>query len=181
MVGKRETGIPKFQSLEEEREYWEARGSLAEGHKGRVNRPKSGQKRSSFLAVRLTGEELTRLRDMAVRQGLGPSTFARLVLLSAIESQNQTKAVTLDQLIGLFEGILPNEVKEKGRTLFKNVALGDPNNPSMLIVDGKQQKEFEKFTVLCLKTILASMGIRLIVPESKTYEKVRELVTENPS
>ena len=77
--------IPDFKTLEEEREYWEARGPLAEGYRGRVSKPKAGQKRSSFLSVRLTGEELTRLRDIAAKQGLGPSTFARLVLTSAIE------------------------------------------------------------------------------------------------
>ena len=78
-------GIPEFQSLEEERKYWEGRGALAEGHKGSLNKPRPGQKRSSFLAVRLTGEELTRLRDIAEKQGMGPSTFARVVLTTAIE------------------------------------------------------------------------------------------------
>ncbi|MFH0913953.1 MAG: hypothetical protein V1849_01520 [Chloroflexota bacterium] len=85
MRGKRSTGIPKFQSREEEREYWEARGPLAEGHKGRLNKPKPGQLRSSFLTVRLTGEELTRLRDAAAAVRMGPSTYARLILLSASE------------------------------------------------------------------------------------------------
>ena len=75
--------IPKFQSLDEEKEYWEARGPLALGHKGRINNP--DQKRSSFLSVRLTDEELTQLRDIAAKQGLGPSTFARLILTSVIK------------------------------------------------------------------------------------------------
>ena len=85
MKSSEKNGIPEFKSLEEEKEYWEARGPLAEGHKGTVNRPKSRQKRSSFLAVRLTGEELTRLRDVAAGQGLGPSTYARMILTSALE------------------------------------------------------------------------------------------------
>jgi len=88
MNRKSETKIPEFKSLDEEREYWEARGPLAEGHKGRINRPKPGQKRSSFLSIRLTGEELTQLRDMAVEFGIGPSTYARQVLKLAIEQKN---------------------------------------------------------------------------------------------
>ncbi|MBA7660932.1 hypothetical protein ES703_68938 [subsurface metagenome] len=85
---KGETKIPEFKSLEEEREYWEAHGPLAKGHKGRIHRPKPNQKRSSFLSIRLTGEELTRLRDMAAKLGTGPSTYARQVLKLAIEQEN---------------------------------------------------------------------------------------------
>ena len=98
MKGEEDTGIPQFSSLEEEKAYWEARGPLAEGRRGRTNRPGPSQRRSSFLAVRLTGEELTRLRDIAANQGIGTSTFARLVLTSVIEheakllgSQNRAK------------------------------------------------------------------------------------------
>ncbi len=88
MNKKTKTKIPEFKSLDEEREYWEARGPLAEGHKGRINRPKPGQKRSSFLSIRLTGEELTQLRDMAAEFGMGPSTYVRQVLKLAIEQKN---------------------------------------------------------------------------------------------
>ncbi len=79
--------IPEFQSLEEEKKYWEARGPLAEGRKGRINRTKVGQKRSSFLVVRLTGEELTRLRDKAATYGIGPSTFARILLTLGVNRE----------------------------------------------------------------------------------------------
>jgi len=88
MKGKRNIKIPEFESLDEEREYWEARGPLAEGYEGRAHKPQPGQKRSSFLSVRLTGSELTELRDMAARFGLGPSTYARYILALAIEQKN---------------------------------------------------------------------------------------------
>lgn len=83
---KREKGvIPEFKSLEEEKAYWEARGPLAEGHKGKINKPRPQQKRSSFLSVRLTGEELTQLRDMASSFGIGPSTYTRQLIRLTIE------------------------------------------------------------------------------------------------
>ena len=88
MNRRKETKIPEFQSLDEERAYWEAHGPLAEGHKGRISRPKPGQKRSSFLSIRVTGEELTQLRDMAAKFGMGPSTYVRQVLRLAIEQKN---------------------------------------------------------------------------------------------
>ncbi len=89
MNRKSETKIPEFKSLDEEREYWEARGPLAEEHKGRINKPKPEQKRSSFLSIRLTGEELTQLRDMAAKFGVGPSTYVRQVLKLAVEQKNR--------------------------------------------------------------------------------------------
>ena len=89
---KKDTGIPEFKSLEEEREYWEARGPLAEGHRGTIHRPKPGEKHSSFLAVRMTGEEIDRLREAAARYGVGTSTFARIILRYVIENQSQTPA-----------------------------------------------------------------------------------------
>src|SRR3989304_9780388 len=114
MKAMKNARIPEFKTLEEEREYWEARGPLGEGKKGRVNRPSPGQKRSSFLAVRLTGEELTRLRDIAAKQGLGPSTFARLVLASAIEHESKLpKLITLDELRDAVARNLPQSVREK--------------------------------------------------------------------
>lgn len=85
MKDKKDTKIPAFQSLEEEREYWESQGPLAEGYKARINKSQLGQKLSSFLSVRLGGEELTLLRDMAAKVGLPPSTYARLAIMSMVQ------------------------------------------------------------------------------------------------
>jgi hypothetical protein len=49
-----------------------------------------GQKRASFLNIRLTGQELTQLRDIAGKFGVGPSTYARHVLKTRI-NQEQVK------------------------------------------------------------------------------------------
>jgi len=82
---KKENKPPEFQSLEEEKEYWEARGPLAEGRKGRINKPQSDQKRSSFLSVRLTGEEITALRDVAAIFYTTPSELARGAILDSVK------------------------------------------------------------------------------------------------
>jgi hypothetical protein len=105
MVNKRKNGIPTFQSLEEEKEYWEARGPFAKGRKGKINKPVAKDKRSSFLAVRLSGAELTRLRDVAAKEGLGSSTFARKVLLEAI-GRGEARAVTREELERVLEAAL---------------------------------------------------------------------------
>jgi len=46
MKKKRYSDIPEFKSLEEEKEYWEARGPLADGHRGTWNKPKLNKKRN---------------------------------------------------------------------------------------------------------------------------------------
>jgi hypothetical protein len=90
MVRKMESGVPEFQSLEEEREYWEARGPLAEGHKGKFHIQEPCQKRNSFLSIRLTGDEIGQLRDVADKMGVSPSTLARFGIKQVIEQFSVT-------------------------------------------------------------------------------------------
>ncbi len=85
MERKEDNRLPEFQSLEEEKEYWEARGPLAEGRKGRINKPKANQQRSSFLSVRLTGEEITGLREVAAIFYTKPSELARGAILDSVK------------------------------------------------------------------------------------------------
>ncbi len=107
MVIKRKDELPTFKSLEEEKEYWEAQGPFAKGRRARFNKPVPKEKRSSFLAVRLSGEELTRLRDVAAKEGIGSSTFARKVLLEAIERGGKTpRAMTKKELTKILESAL---------------------------------------------------------------------------
>lgn len=180
MKGKRDVGIPEFQSLEEEREYWEARGPLAEGHEGKINKPRPRQKRSSFLAVRLTGEELTRVRDIAAKQGLGPSTFARLVLTEAIERKGSLpKAITSDELMSTLADNLSQADKDQFESFLKDIAIGDPDNPALLIFSG-QRRTWEEYTALFLQRLLALLGVKVITPKNENYEKVRKIVKHEP-
>lgn len=177
MKATKDTGIPEFGSPEEEREYWEAQGPLAGGRKGRINKPRPGQRRSSFLAVRLTGEELARLRDIAAQQGLGPSTFARLLLTSAISGARiSPRVVTVEQFKGMLEQNLPRSVKEKVEGLTKATAIGDPDSPSLLIMDASQMKTAEELFRSLLRALLATVGVQVVTPEDENYEKRRSAV-----
>lgn len=77
--------VPKFSNVQEEDEYWKTHSPLDEGYEGEIQENK--QKRSSFLSVRLTGEELSKLRGIAVEAGMSPSTFARKLILDAIKAR----------------------------------------------------------------------------------------------
>lgn len=178
MEREKDATIPKFASLEEEREYWESRGPLAEAHKATVNRPRPRQKRSSFLAVRFTGEELTRLRDTAAQLGLGPSTFARLVLISALENPERwRKLVTLDQIKERLESNLTQDTKDLIARFATTTTIGDANSPSLLLMDATQMKQAEELALPILRVLLATAGVQLITPEDENYEKVRDAAT----
>lgn len=81
---KNQYPVPKFSSLEEEDKFWQTHSPLTEGYRGRAQ--KKQQNRASFLSIRLTGEELAHLREEATKYGLGPSTYARLILLKGMET-----------------------------------------------------------------------------------------------
>jgi hypothetical protein len=83
---KTEYTIPKFKTLEEEDTFWKTHSPLNEGFKGKIQKTK--QKRSSFLSVRFTGEEISRLRELAIEYGLSISSLARLILVQHIGSKS---------------------------------------------------------------------------------------------
>jgi hypothetical protein len=172
---KREaTKIPEFQSLEEEREYWESRGPLAEERKGRIDKPKPRQKRSSFLAVRLTGEELMRLRDIAAKRGIGPSTFARLVLMSVIEDQSKlSKHITLDKLKDALEANLPPLLQEKAEAIAKAISIGDP--PYLLEINKVTREELQEFFLQFISSFLAIAGVEVGTSENAKTEGTKPL------
>ena len=78
---------PNFVSAEEEAQYWDKHSPLAEGYEGTAQQ--KGQKRSSYLALRLSGEELKQLRDAAQRAGIGPTTLARKLILDGLKAERQ--------------------------------------------------------------------------------------------
>jgi|WetSurMetagenome_2_1015567.scaffolds.fasta_scaffold165757_2 hypothetical protein len=169
--------MPEFTSLEEEKAYWEARGPLAAGRKGRLNKPKAGQKKSSFLAVRLTGEELTRLRTIAANQGIGPSTFARLVLSRAIENAGrQPRSVTVDELKNTLANTLPQSVREKAEAFDKEMTIDDPENPSLVIIDANQKKAIKEFAVSWLAAVFAIANVQMVTPRDVEYGSIKSAV-----
>jgi len=76
---------PSFTSAEEEAAYWEKHGPLTEGYKGTVQH--NQQKRSSYLALRLSGEELEQLRDAAQQASIGPTVLARNLILEGLKAE----------------------------------------------------------------------------------------------
>lgn len=85
MCAREQYPNPIFASVEEEEEYWERHSPLAEGYEGTVEQKR--QPRSSYLALRLSGEELKQLRDAAQKAGIGPTTLARKLILEGLKAE----------------------------------------------------------------------------------------------
>jgi predicted DNA binding CopG/RHH family protein len=94
---------PRFGSITEEDEYWAKHSPLDDGYSGEIQKEK--QKRSSFLTIRLTGEELTQLRDIASSKGVGPSTFIRTLIKDALTPRERAE-LSLSESSQRFQSIV---------------------------------------------------------------------------
>ena len=175
MNAQKDSGVPEFKSVEEEREYWEARGPLAKGHRSELNKPDSSIQRSSFLSVRLSGKELTAWRNLAVHCGTGPSTLARNLIIAFLEQADKAaqlkgpdngQALTLEQACSYLMQNLPSAYSNQMENLLKSTLVGGTNNPQLLFMDSNQLNEFLRLSVTLLAKMFELMNpnVRVVVP-----------------
>jgi hypothetical protein len=168
---KKEEEIPEFNSLEEERKYWEERAKTP--GKWTENKP---QRRSSFLAVRLNGEEITRLRDAASKQGMSPSSYARHILTKTIEKQAK-QTITLDQAWETLAKGLTDEDRSKLEALMKNLAVPNLENPMLFFFNTDAWDDLASTFMRCF---FAFQGVTVITPQNKIYEQMKEILNQEP-
>ena len=149
---------PKFSSIGEEEKYWETHSPLDEGFEGEVET--SEQKRSSFLSVRMTGDELSQLRDVAAKLGLGPSTYARLILTQVRSHPNWPIQYPLSYLRN-------NSIGKRGSTL---------KRPGICILDTNDMNIDQDVIKSVLDAILSVSKCRMVTPDDADYKKVERLV-----
>lgn len=175
MTQKKKYPNLRFKSLEEEREYWEGHSPLVEGYEGKVQCGR--QKLSSYFALRLTGQEITRLRDAAARKNLTVSAYARQVLMSAVEESEQpSKPVRLKDLGALLEEHLAPQTREQIDSLIKATAIGNAERPALFVIDASQMKTIGAIAKVLLPLLFSLAGVTMVSPENKEYHAMRELV-----
>ena len=179
-MSKEKELIPQFESEEQEAEYWDSHSPLdlttvePKAQKLRVRRVKDRP-----ITLRLDSESRSKLNKLAAKQGLGPSTFARLILTSAIEQGGRlAKRVTVDELRNVLEEITPQSVKDRAALLVKEAAIGEPDNPTFIILDQSQINEWEEFGLHAICTLLARYNIHVITPKHSEYKKVENIITQ---
>ena len=171
---------PRFSSLEEEEEYWKTHSPLDEGYEGEVQKTK--QKRASFLTVRLTGEELTQLRDMAAKFGMGPSTYARQVLKLIIEQEYMGMHYPSFLLRPLYDSSSKRERAIRGlrETKFRSLAesiLGDEEIGKRICIFDPDEMEVDPATVQAMfNAMLKACRAKVVTPEDDDYKTIQNIV-----
>ena len=82
--------VPKFKSLKEEREFWETHDSTDYHDDFKITknvvfvRPKK-----EVISLRLEPKFIRRLRELANKEGLPPTTCARMLIVKSIQAHTK--------------------------------------------------------------------------------------------
>lgn len=169
--------MPQFETEEQEAEYWDTHSPLDFVAEPKAQKVRVRGAKDRPITIRLDSESRLKLDKLAAEQGLGPSTFARLILTSVIERREKLpKRVTLDELKDVLEKNLPQSIKDQAESLVRATSIGDLENPTLLLIDASQMKEYEKFMWSFLSALLAIAGVQVITSEDSEYEKLKSIV-----
>lgn len=80
--------VPQFKTEDQEAEYWETHSPLDVAADPEAQKVIARRKKNWPITIRLDSKTRSKLNRLAVNKGLGPSTFARLALISVIEHQD---------------------------------------------------------------------------------------------
>jgi len=172
-----------LQSLNGEREYWENRGPLVKGTRSQFVKPNSTQRLESFLSIRLSGKELTQLRDVANKCNRAPSALAREILIAALNYLNRPSQtddqtmINIEDLCNDFISNLPQSYIEKIKGLMESSSVGDVQKPNFVIFNASQQKELAELTMRMLAFWAEKINpaVKVITPCDKEYDKVKDV------
>jgi antitoxin component of RelBE/YafQ-DinJ toxin-antitoxin module len=169
--------IPQFETEEQEAEYWNSHSPLDLVAEPRAQKVRVRGVKDKPITVRLDSESRSKLDRLAAEQGLGPSSFARLILMSVIEQGGKLpKHITLDELKNMLEEITPRLIKDRAGLLVKEAAIGDPNNPVFLIFNRSQIDEWGELGLQAICALLAMYDVQVIGQEHAKYKEVKTLV-----
>jgi antitoxin component of RelBE/YafQ-DinJ toxin-antitoxin module len=168
--------IPKFETEEQEAEYWDSHSPLDIIAEPRAQKVHVRGAKDKTITVRLDSESRSKLDRLAAEQGLGPSSFARLILMSVIEQGSKLpKQITLDEINNMLEEI-PQSIKERVALLVKEAAIGDQDNPIFLTFNQSRMKELGELGFLFMRTLLAKCGVQVITQDHAKYDEIKTLV-----
>jgi len=169
--------MPQFETEEQEAEYWDSHSPLDFAAEPKAQQVRVRVVKDRPITVRLDSESRSKLDRLAAKQGLGPSSFARLILMSVIEQGGKLpKHITLDELKNMLEEITPQLTKNQADLLAKEAAIGDPDNPSFLIFNQSQINEWGDLGLQAICALLARYNVQVITQEHGRYKEVKTLV-----
>jgi hypothetical protein len=172
--------IPKFENEEQEAKYWENHSPLDLMPEPTLEKIRINGLKDRPIAIRLDGKTRIKLNELAAKQGMGPSTCARVLLVKAIEGkQNLPDLITQDEFKDLLEKSLTKETKERVESLMKEISIGKPENPYAFLFSKSQIDEWGELGLQAILSFLSMYGIIVITPEHHKYEEIKNLVQSN--
>ena len=169
--------IPRFETEEQEAEYWNSHSPLDLVAEPKAQKVRVRGAKDRPITVRLDSESRSKLDKLAAEQGLGPSSFARRILMSVIEQRRKLpEHITLDELKNMLEEITPRLIKDRAELLVKEAAIGDPDNPVFLFLNQSQIEEWGELGLQAICALLASYDVQVITQEHAKYKKIKTLV-----
>jgi antitoxin component of RelBE/YafQ-DinJ toxin-antitoxin module len=175
-MGKDKELTPEFKTEAQEAEYWGNHSPLDLVAEPNAQKVRVRGAKDRPITIRLDSESRSKLEKLAAEQGLGPSTLARLILTSVIESKEKLpRKVNLDELRDMLEKNMPQPLKDRAESLARDASIGSPDNPAFLI-DNSQVSAWEEFGLETISTLLAMYNVQIINREHKKYKAVKTLV-----
>ena len=109
--------LPQFETEEQEAEYWDTHSPLDLVAEPKAQKVRVRGTKDRPITIRLDSESRSKLDKLAAEREVGPSTFARSILMSVIEHRgNLPKSITLDDLRDMLEK-LQGRFSLRGRSL----------------------------------------------------------------
>jgi len=177
-MGAKKELIPKFESEGKEAEHWDTHSplDLAAEPEAQEVRVKGAKDRP--ITIRLDSQTRQKLNKLAVQRGVGPSTLARSILLSAIERSNSLpgKAVNLGDLVYLLEPNLTSAIKERASNAAKYRTASDTDSPALFLLDKSQMNKLGELGLKAITILFESYGVQVIAQEHTKYKQVKTLV-----
>lgn len=137
--------------------------------------------KSKLIAVRFTEEELERLQEAAEDEGVGPSTLVRIIVNLALKPEKaRPHKMTSDEFQNVMANTLARLDKSKVDGLLKDISIGNPDDPALLVWAG-ETKRWQEFTAHFLNAFLGSLGIEVNIPENGKDKSNPQALLEPPN
>jgi len=166
---------PRFETEEQEAEYWDSHSPLDLGAELKAQKLRVKGAKDRPITVRLDSESRSKLDKLAAEQGLGPSSFARRILMSVIGQgcKLPKRSITLNEFEDMLDA-LPQSIKEQASSLVAGATIGgDPDNPTILLLDKPQIDKLEKLGLQAIFALLAMYGVQVVTRENDKHKKAQ--------
>ena len=174
-MGTKKEKIPKFESEEKEAEHWDTHSPLDRGAEPKAQKVQVRGAKDRPVTIRLDSGTRRKLEELAAQRGVGPSTLARSILLSAIERNGSLsrKEANLGDLVYLLEPNLTSAIKEHVGNAAKYRTARDADNPAFLLLDKSQMNKLGDLSLKATTVLFESYGVQVIALEHTEYQKIK--------